>query len=133
MPTSPWFFTHFGLEVPYSKNWGFPSDTLWFDRWEQILELQPQYLEIVTRNDYAEFHYIGRLDSPHGKKECRSLFPISVYWFCPTPTDLDCDAPDTTPVGVHDNSSGNYFKGRPNGWETMKNEVFVVTLLTQAA
>jgi hypothetical protein len=28
--------------------------------------LKPQYLEIVTWNDYGESHYIGRLQSPHG-------------------------------------------------------------------
>lgn len=58
---------------------------------------------------------------------------FSVYWFRPTLKGLDCDATDTTLVDVPDNSSGNYFKGRPNGWETMKDEVFVVTLLTEAA
>lgn len=25
-PVSPWFSTHFGPEVSYSKNWIFPSD-----------------------------------------------------------------------------------------------------------
>lgn len=46
-------FTHFGKEVPYSKNWLFLSETLWYDRWQQILELQKdlQYLEIVTWNE----------------------------------------------------------------------------------
>lgn len=63
-PVSPWFFTHFGPEVPYSKNWVFPGDTLWYDRWQEILKLQPEYLEIITWNDYGESHYIGRLDSP---------------------------------------------------------------------
>lgn len=29
-PVSAWFSTHLGLEVPYSKNWVFPSDLLWF-------------------------------------------------------------------------------------------------------
>ncbi|KAI0974725.1 glycoside hydrolase family 71 protein [Xylaria arbuscula] len=161
----PWFFTHFGPEVPYSKNWVFPSDTLWFDRWQEILELQPEYIEIVTWNDYGESHYIGRLDSPHGDDGSSKWvygFPHDafldmavpfiaafkagasdpapyitddkiVYWFRPTLKDLDCDATDTTLVDVPDNSSGNYFKGRPNGWETMQDEVFVVTLLTEAA
>ncbi|KAI0457320.1 glycoside hydrolase family 71 protein [Xylaria acuta] len=164
-PVSPWFFTHFGPEVPYSKNWVFPSDTLWYDRWQQILKLQPTYLEIVTWNDYGESHYIGRLDSPHGDDGSSKWvygFPHDafldmavpfiaafkagasdpapyitsdkiVYWFRPTLKGLDCDATDTTLVDVPDNSSGNYFKGRPNGWETMRDEVFVVTLLTEEA
>jgi hypothetical protein len=46
-------YTHFGKEVPYSKNWLFLSETLWYDRWQQILQLQDdlQYLEIVTWNE----------------------------------------------------------------------------------
>ncbi|KAI1809874.1 glycoside hydrolase family 71 protein [Poronia punctata] len=164
-PVSPWFFTHFGPEVPYSKNWVFPGDTLFYDRWQEILQLQPEYVEIITWNDYGESHYIGRLDSPHGDDGNSKWvygFPHNafldmavpfiaaykagasdpapyieedkiVYWFRPTLKDLDCDATDTTLVDIPDNSSGNYFKGRPNGWETMKDEVFVVTLLTEAA
>ncbi|KAJ4286461.1 hypothetical protein N0V90_013161 [Kalmusia sp. IMI 367209] len=30
------------------------------------------------------------------------------------------------------NASGNYFKGRPNGWETMSDSIFVVSLLQTA-
>ena len=45
---SPWFSTHFGLEVKYSKNWVFPSDLLWFNRWTEILSLSPQFIEIQT-------------------------------------------------------------------------------------
>jgi hypothetical protein len=56
----------------------------------------------------------------------------SVYWFRPTLKGLNCDTTDTTLVDA-DNSTGNYFKGRPNGWETMRDDVFVVTLLTKAA
>lgn len=62
---SPWFFTHFGPEVSYSKNWNFPSDLLWFNRWNEILALKPRFIEIVTWNDYGESHYIGPLNSPH--------------------------------------------------------------------
>jgi glucan endo-1,3-alpha-glucosidase len=49
-PVSPWcgwsvrawlmiVSTHFGKEVPYSKNWVFYSETLWKDRWDQILKM----------------------------------------------------------------------------------------------
>ena len=64
-PISPWFSTHYGLEVSYSKNWVFPSDLLWYERWNDMLQLQPQYLEIITWNDYGESHYVGPLSSPH--------------------------------------------------------------------
>jgi hypothetical protein len=51
--------THFGAEVSYSKNWIFKSETLWYDRWQQVLAMQDQiqFLEIVTWNDYGESHY----------------------------------------------------------------------------
>lgn len=38
-PVSSWFSTHFGAEVSYSKNWVFKSETLWKDRWDEILQL----------------------------------------------------------------------------------------------
>lgn len=86
---SAWFSTHFGpvspqgpwpcygteltwkfkliyvQEVPYSKNWVFPSDLLWYNRWNEVLSLGPRFLEIITWNDYGESHYIGPLHSPH--------------------------------------------------------------------
>lgn len=62
---SPWFFTHFGPEVSYSKNWIFPADLLWYDRWREILAMQPRFVEIVTWNDYGESHYTGSLHAPH--------------------------------------------------------------------
>ncbi|KAF4871697.1 Mutanase [Colletotrichum siamense] len=162
-PVSPWFFTHFGPEVPYSKNWVFPSDTLWYDRWQEILTLKPRFLEIVTWNDYGESHYVGRLDSPHGDDGNSKWvygFPHNgwldmakpfinafhnggsdvkpyisedqiVYWFRPTLRSLNCDATDITMADAN-NVSGNYFKGRPYGWETMQDKVFVVTLLKEA-
>ncbi|KAK8858755.1 hypothetical protein IAR55_002984 [Kwoniella newhampshirensis] len=66
-PVSSWFSTHFGPEVSYSKNWVFKSETLWKDRWDEILSMGDQldFLEIVTWNDYGESHYIGPVDTPH--------------------------------------------------------------------
>jgi hypothetical protein len=52
-----------------------------------------------------------------------------IYWYRPTLRGLDCDATDTTMVSAS-NSSGNYFEGRPDGWEDMQDSVFVVSLLT---
>ncbi|KAI8577354.1 hypothetical protein K450DRAFT_282605 [Umbelopsis ramanniana AG] len=60
-PVSPWFFTHFGSDVSYSKNWLFLSDVLWYQRWEEILKLKPDFVEIITWNDFGESHYIGPL------------------------------------------------------------------------
>ncbi|ESZ91880.1 putative alpha-1,3-glucanase/mutanase [Sclerotinia borealis F-4128] len=159
-PVSPWFSTHFGPEVPYSKNWIFPSDLLWFDRWNEILTLGPQYIEIVTWNDYGESHYIGPLNSLHfddGNSKWVNDMPHDgwldmakpfiaayhagasspnkyitsdqlIYWYRPALRTLDCDATDTTMVPAS-NGSGNYFQGRPNGWQDMQDSVFVVAML----
>ncbi|KAL4931482.1 glycoside hydrolase family 71 protein [Aspergillus undulatus] len=163
-PASPWFFTHFGPEVPYSKNWVFPGDLLWYDRWQQLLTMGPRFIEIVTWNDYGESHYIGPLSSPHtddGASKWVNDMPhdgwmdmskpfiaaykdgatsvdnyitedLLVYWYRPAPRDVNCDATDTCMVPAN-NGSGNYFYGRPNGWETMEDAVFVVTTLTEPA
>ncbi|KZP29409.1 glycoside hydrolase family 71 protein [Athelia psychrophila] len=57
---SPWFFTHYGPSS-YNKNWIFYADYQWNSRWEQVLQLAPQFVEIVTWNDFSESHYIGPL------------------------------------------------------------------------
>ncbi|QQK40795.1 Glycoside hydrolase, family 71 [Penicillium digitatum] len=163
-PVSPWFFTHFGPEVSYSKNWNFPSDLLWFNRWNEILALKPRFIEIVTWNDYGESHYIGPLNSPHtddGASKWVNDMPhdgwldiskpyiaafkagesspnhhISsdelVYWYRPAPRGVNCDSTDTCMVPAN-NGSGNYFMGRPDGWQSMADSVFVVSLLTSPA
>ncbi|KAF4231002.1 hypothetical protein CNMCM6805_000525 [Aspergillus fumigatiaffinis] len=59
MPVSPWFFTN----LPgYKKNWLWRSDDLWYDRWQQVLYFQPEFVEIISWNDFGESHYIGPLD-----------------------------------------------------------------------
>ncbi|KAJ7866176.1 glycoside hydrolase family 71 protein [Mycena leptocephala] len=60
MPVSPWFSTHYGGDT-YNKNWIFYSDWLYQSRWEEALQLQPQFVEILTWNDFGESHYIGPL------------------------------------------------------------------------
>jgi len=50
MPVSPWFFTN----LPgYGKNWVWRGDDLWYDRWQQVLEISPEFVEIITWNDYG--------------------------------------------------------------------------------
>lgn len=163
-PVSPWFSTHYGAEVSYSKNFVFPSDLLWFNRWNEVLLQDPQFVEIITWNDYGESHYIGPLSSPHYddgaskwvndmphdgfrdlakpyiaafKAGAKSVDPYItedkiVYWYRPTPSDVECDSTDNT-MGAGSNTSGNYFHGKPNGYVDMKDSVFVVTLLTADA
>lgn len=35
------------------------GDSLWADRWTQVNYLQPEWVEIISWNDYGESHYIG--------------------------------------------------------------------------
>lgn len=51
-----------------------------------------------------------------------------IYWYRPTLRSINCDATDTTMVQA-DNSSGNYFMGRPDGYESLADAVFVVSML----
>ncbi|KAI3401413.1 hypothetical protein diail_11497 [Diaporthe ilicicola] len=162
-PISPWFSTHYGAEVSYSKNFVFPSDLLWYTRWNEVLERSPPFVEIITWNDYGESHYIGPLSSNHeddgaskwvndmphdgwrdlarpfiaaykaGSKSVNEYIEDDkiVYWYRPTPRTLNCDSTDNT-MKPGNNDSGNYFNGKPNGWEDMEDSVFVVSLLKSA-
>lgn len=60
MPVSPWFYTNLS---GYGKNWLWKGDSLWFDRWQQLLSLEdlPEFVQIISWNDYGESHYIGPL------------------------------------------------------------------------
>ncbi|KAK3388416.1 putative alpha-1,3-glucanase [Sordaria brevicollis] len=62
MPVSPWFYTN----LPgYGKNWLWRGDDLWYDRWQQIISIDspPDYVQIISWNDFGESHYIGPLDN----------------------------------------------------------------------
>ncbi|KAF5332372.1 hypothetical protein D9758_016956 [Tetrapyrgos nigripes] len=147
-PASPWFSTHYGREVSYSKNWVFPGDLLWYNRWFEILALKPRFVEMITWNDYGESHYIGPLSSPHyddGNSKWVNDMPHNgwldmakpfiaaykagasspnsyiksdqiIYWYRTTPKNLNCDSTDTVP-------------GIPDGFNTMSDNIFIVTLL----
>ena len=52
-----------------------------------------------------------------------------VYWYRRTLRTLDCDATDTTADRPANNNSGNYFMGRPDGWESMDDVVYIASLL----
>lgn len=59
MVVSPLFYTN----LPgFDKNWLWNPDGLWFDRWQEVLFLQPDYVEIISWNDWGESHYIGPQD-----------------------------------------------------------------------
>lgn len=56
MPVSPWFYANM---VRLHKNWVWQGDDLWYTRWQQVLEMDPEYVEIISWNDYGESHYVG--------------------------------------------------------------------------
>ncbi|OJD22393.1 hypothetical protein ACJ73_06261 [Blastomyces percursus] len=61
MPVSPWFYT----SLPqWGKNWLWRGDNLWYDRWQQVIQLQPAMVQIISWNDYGESHYIGPIREP---------------------------------------------------------------------
>ncbi|KAI0199745.1 glycoside hydrolase family 71 protein [Astrocystis sublimbata] len=62
MGVSPYFYTNL---PQYNKNWYSSSDSLWFDRWKQALEIDPALIEIITWNDFGESSYINN-PSDHG-------------------------------------------------------------------
>ncbi|EFP74200.2 hypothetical protein PGT21_035773 [Puccinia graminis f. sp. tritici] len=54
---SPCFYTHYS-----DKNFMFKSDNnLYINRWEELIAMpiQPDFIQIVSWNDYGESHYIG--------------------------------------------------------------------------
>ncbi|KAF2122369.1 glycoside hydrolase family 71 protein [Lophiotrema nucula] len=154
-PVSPWFHTHYGNEVSYPKNWVYPGDLLWWNRWNYLLSLDdtvaPRFVEILTWNDYGESHYIGPLSSKHtddGNSKWANDMPhlgfldmaapfikayksgaktVSefeadklIYWYRPTPRSIQCSETDT--VGAP-----------PDGFETLEDRIFVVSLLAEPA
>ncbi|KAF7590107.1 hypothetical protein BBP40_003263 [Aspergillus hancockii] len=46
----------------YDKNWLWRGGDTWYQRWQQIWYLQPEFVQIISWNDYGESHYIGPLD-----------------------------------------------------------------------
>jgi hypothetical protein len=54
MPVSLWFYTN----LP-SKNWLWRGDNLWHQRWNEVVDLQPELVEILTWNDWGKSHYIS--------------------------------------------------------------------------
>lgn len=75
MAISPWFYTN----LPgYNKNWIWKGDSLWFDRWQQLLALDPmpEFVQIISWNDYGESHYIGPI---YGKSMAAFEIGESLY------------------------------------------------------
>ena len=59
MGISPWFYTNL---QQYSKTWTWRGNKLFNERWQAAQQLQPQFVQIVTWNDFGESHYVGPLN-----------------------------------------------------------------------
>ena len=56
-----------------------------------------------------------------------------IYWYRPTLKSASCDSTDTCEKPWPSSTpNANYFTGKPNGYDTMSDSVFVVALLTSA-
>lgn len=51
MGVSPWFYTDLSQ---WNKAWVWRGDNAWSLRWDQTLDVLPEFVEIVTWNDYGE-------------------------------------------------------------------------------
>lgn len=51
MPVSPWFYTNL---PQWKKNWMWRGDNLWFDRWQEVMYVQPEWVQIISWNDYGK-------------------------------------------------------------------------------
>lgn len=55
MPVSPWFYTNL---PEYNKNWLWRGDDLWHIRWQQVLDIQPNFVEVgLTRIEWSALSY----------------------------------------------------------------------------
>ncbi|KAL2845241.1 glycosyl hydrolase family 71-domain-containing protein [Aspergillus pseudoustus] len=79
MAVSPWFYTNL---PQWNKNWLWRGDDLWHYRWQQVIDLQPALVQILSWNDYGESHYIGPIyDSgiPDGASRYVKGFPHDAW------------------------------------------------------
>jgi glucan endo-1,3-alpha-glucosidase len=61
-PLSPWFYTHVWMPT-LIKHFIYGSEILLPERWQQIISLQPDFVEIITWNDYSESTYVCSISS----------------------------------------------------------------------
>eukprot|EP01087_Luapelamoeba_hula_P021739 TRINITY_DN7661_c0_g1_i3.p1 TRINITY_DN7661_c0_g1~~TRINITY_DN7661_c0_g1_i3.p1 ORF type:complete len:427 (+),score=65.25 TRINITY_DN7661_c0_g1_i3:274-1554(+) len=92
-PVSPYFAKHYcGLPSDALPNYVFGNYRgagLWVEHWQQLIQIGPDYIEIVTWNDYPESSYIGPITAQWGiTGNCngngpvmydRSSFPHDAY------------------------------------------------------
>ncbi len=68
-PITPWVFKRFNADNNWSQS---QDDAIFIDRWQHLLQLKPDLIEVVTWNDWGESSYVGPAD-------ITDLSPTS-YW-----------------------------------------------------
>ncbi|CCG80753.1 Glucan endo-1,3-alpha-glucosidase Agn1 [Taphrina deformans PYCC 5710] len=53
---APWFYSEFAGKFEYMN-----QDDLYTTRWEWLISSQPDFVEIISWNDYGESHYLGNI------------------------------------------------------------------------
>jgi len=81
---SPYFFTHYPPNS-FDKNWLFYSDWLWQPRWEQILQLRPSFVQVITWNGTLLVPflpaYANSYSADYGESHCeQDLLTIRQRW-----------------------------------------------------
>ncbi|PRP75351.1 putative kinesin K39 [Planoprotostelium fungivorum] len=80
-PISPYFSKH-GYGDPVIKpNWVFGNYAgagTYVEHWKQLIKVQPQFVEIITWNDYPERSYIGPTDAWWSADDCKP-YPHLAY------------------------------------------------------
>ena len=55
-PVAPWFFKRFSADMNWANK---QDDGIFIHKWMHLLKLKPDFIEIVTWNDWGEASYIG--------------------------------------------------------------------------
>ncbi|KAK1972908.1 hypothetical protein LY78DRAFT_675805 [Colletotrichum sublineola] len=154
MPVSPWFCTN----LPgYNKNWMWRGDDLWFDRWQQVQWWKPEFVQIISWNDYGESHSIG----PNRDKSMeaftigkapynfvlphdgwRETLPFSIDMYKHNTTTIDSERlvtwyrPNPSTSCKHGGTSGNtasQLQLEFHPWNVARDAIFFTALLTESA
>ncbi|KAF4899046.1 Mutanase [Colletotrichum fructicola] len=154
MAASPWFYTN----LPgYNKNWMWRGDDLWFDRWQQILWWRPEFVQIISWNDYGESHHIGPVRDksleaftigkapfnfvlPHDGWRDTLAFTIDMYKYNTTTVDSErlviWYRPNPSTSCKDGGTSGNtasQLQLEFHPWNVAKDAIYFTALLTSSA
>ncbi|KAK0644585.1 glycoside hydrolase [Cercophora newfieldiana] len=149
MPVSPCFYT----KLPqWNKNWYCPSESLWYDRWQQVLDVMPDYVQIITWNDYGESSYICdtapaqivqgaekyTVDYPH--TALRAVLPYFIAAYKAGSADIDLPGDETavawyrtTPVSAGPDGETQWGQGGCESAARGARDVISVLALTTGA